>query len=303
MAGNTFGTLFRFTTWGESHGPAIGVVVDGVPPRLPLAESRHPAMARQAAARPVALHDAAPRAGRGKDPVRRVRGADDRHADPADDRECRPALEGLRQHRRPFPAGPRRLCLLEEIRHPRLSRRRPRFGARDRLAGCRRRGGAPGAGAGDHDPRRAGADRTAPDRPRRLGLGGDRGQPVLVPGSRDGGALGRLSRRRAQGRLVGWRGHRAGGGGRAGWAWRSGLRQARRRSGARDDDDQRGQGGRDRRRLRRRRAFGRGEFRRDADAEAARSRFCRTMPAASSAASRPGRTSSCASRSSRPVRS
>jgi chorismate synthase len=38
MAGNSFGTLFRFTSWGESHGPAIGVVVDGVPPRLPLAE-------------------------------------------------------------------------------------------------------------------------------------------------------------------------------------------------------------------------------------------------------------------------
>ena len=38
MAGKSFGTLFRFTTWGESHGPAIGVVVDGVPPRLPLAE-------------------------------------------------------------------------------------------------------------------------------------------------------------------------------------------------------------------------------------------------------------------------
>ncbi|HUC11855.1 MAG TPA: chorismate synthase [Stellaceae bacterium] len=38
MAGNSFGTLFRFTTWGESHGPAIGVVVDGVPSRLPLAE-------------------------------------------------------------------------------------------------------------------------------------------------------------------------------------------------------------------------------------------------------------------------
>jgi chorismate synthase len=38
MAGNSFGTLFRFTTWGESHGPAIGCVVDGVPPRLPLAE-------------------------------------------------------------------------------------------------------------------------------------------------------------------------------------------------------------------------------------------------------------------------
>jgi len=38
MAGNSFGTLFRFTTWGESHGPAIGCVVDGVPPLLPLSE-------------------------------------------------------------------------------------------------------------------------------------------------------------------------------------------------------------------------------------------------------------------------
>jgi len=38
MAGNSFGTQFRFTTWGESHGPAIGVVVDGVPPRLALNE-------------------------------------------------------------------------------------------------------------------------------------------------------------------------------------------------------------------------------------------------------------------------
>ena len=36
MAGNSFGTLFRFTSWGESHGPAIGCVVDGAPPRLPL---------------------------------------------------------------------------------------------------------------------------------------------------------------------------------------------------------------------------------------------------------------------------
>src|SRR5437588_139513 len=39
MAGNSFGTLFRFTTWGESHGPAIGVVVDGGRPRLPLGET------------------------------------------------------------------------------------------------------------------------------------------------------------------------------------------------------------------------------------------------------------------------
>ena len=38
MASNSFGTLFRFTTWGESHGPALGVVIDGCPPLLPLAE-------------------------------------------------------------------------------------------------------------------------------------------------------------------------------------------------------------------------------------------------------------------------
>ncbi len=39
MAGNRFGHLFSVTTWGESHGPAIGCVVDGVPPRIALAES------------------------------------------------------------------------------------------------------------------------------------------------------------------------------------------------------------------------------------------------------------------------
>ena len=36
MSFNTFGKLFRFTTWGESHGPAIGCVVDGCPPNIPL---------------------------------------------------------------------------------------------------------------------------------------------------------------------------------------------------------------------------------------------------------------------------
>src|SRR6202051_2230061 len=39
MSHNTFGHLFRVTTWGESHGPAIGCVVDGCPPRLPLSEA------------------------------------------------------------------------------------------------------------------------------------------------------------------------------------------------------------------------------------------------------------------------
>ena len=39
MSFNTFGRLFRFTTWGESHGPAIGCVIDGCPPQLPLTEA------------------------------------------------------------------------------------------------------------------------------------------------------------------------------------------------------------------------------------------------------------------------
>jgi chorismate synthase len=36
---NSFGRLFRFTTWGESHGPAIGCVIDGTPPRIALSEA------------------------------------------------------------------------------------------------------------------------------------------------------------------------------------------------------------------------------------------------------------------------
>lgn len=39
MSFNSFGHIFRFTTWGESHGPAIGTVVDGCPPGLALTEA------------------------------------------------------------------------------------------------------------------------------------------------------------------------------------------------------------------------------------------------------------------------
>ena len=39
MSFNTFGHVFRFSTWGESHGPALGAVVDGCPPGLPLGEA------------------------------------------------------------------------------------------------------------------------------------------------------------------------------------------------------------------------------------------------------------------------
>ena len=39
MSLNTFGHLFRVTTWGESHGPALGCIVDGCPPGVPLSEA------------------------------------------------------------------------------------------------------------------------------------------------------------------------------------------------------------------------------------------------------------------------
>lgn len=39
MAGSTFGTVFRITTWGESHGKALGVVIDGCPAGLTLCEA------------------------------------------------------------------------------------------------------------------------------------------------------------------------------------------------------------------------------------------------------------------------
>ncbi|NRA90864.1 MAG: chorismate synthase, partial [Simkaniaceae bacterium] len=38
MASNSFGNLFRITTWGESHGEAVGVVIDGCPAGLPICE-------------------------------------------------------------------------------------------------------------------------------------------------------------------------------------------------------------------------------------------------------------------------
>src|SRR5690606_13881904 len=40
MSWNTFGRVFRMTTWGESHGPALGAVVDGCPPGLELSEQQ-----------------------------------------------------------------------------------------------------------------------------------------------------------------------------------------------------------------------------------------------------------------------
>ena len=59
MSGNTFGTIFRITTWGESHGPAVGLVVDGCPAGLALTaqdiqkelDRRRPGQSRASTAR------------------------------------------------------------------------------------------------------------------------------------------------------------------------------------------------------------------------------------------------------------
>ena len=85
MSHNTFGHLFRVTTFGESHGPAIGCVVDGCPPGIPLTEADIQHLSRRAAAGQVALHHAAAGSRSGQNPLRRVRHttgrSDHRHAD------------------------------------------------------------------------------------------------------------------------------------------------------------------------------------------------------------------------------
>ncbi|MEE3467333.1 MAG: chorismate synthase, partial [Eubacterium sp.] len=49
MAGSGFGEIFRVSTWGESHGKALGVVIDGCPAGIPLSEGDFAeAMARRA---------------------------------------------------------------------------------------------------------------------------------------------------------------------------------------------------------------------------------------------------------------
>ena len=300
MSHNTFGHLFRVTTFGESHGVALGCVVDGCPPRIPLTaadiqpwlDKRRPGQSRFTTQR------------REPDTVKILSGtfADesgaaghDRHADRAADRECRPALEGLFGDQGHIPARPRRLHLRCEIRHPRLSRRRARVGARDGGAGRGRRD-RPQDRARHDRARRAGADRPAQHRPRALGLGEVDRNPFFCP---DAGAVAtfeRIPRRRPQAGLLGRRRDRGGGRGRAAGPGRAGLRQARCRSRRRADEHQRRQGRRDRRRLCGRRAVRRGECRRDAHGQRRQAALPRpTMPAASSAASRPASRSSRAS--------
>ncbi len=303
MAGSSFGTLFRFTSWGESHGPAIGCVVDGTPPRLPLSEAdiqvwmekRRPGQSRFVTQRqepdtvrilsgvfegvttgtPIALH---------------IDNVDQRSRDYSEIKDkFRPSHADYTYFKK--------------------------YGVRDYRGGGRQSARetavrvAAGAiarkilGDGVKHPRRRGAARQPEDRPRQMGLGGHRRQSLLVPGPPGRAGLGRLSRRRAQARQLVWRGDRSGGLRHRRRAGRSGLRQARCRPRQGADEHQCGEGRRDRRRLRHRRHERRGECRRDAHEGRRSPPSSATTPAASWAASRPARTSSAGWRSSPRARS
>ena len=95
MSWNTFGRILRFTTWGESHGPAIGAVVDGCPPGLTLSEDDiQPFLdARKPGQNKFTTQRNEPDAVRILSGV--FEGSHHRHVDRLADREHRPALEGL----------------------------------------------------------------------------------------------------------------------------------------------------------------------------------------------------------------
>ena len=212
---------------------------------------RHPARARPAQARHVAPRHAAARERHRRDPFRRVRRPHHRHADRAADPQRGPAQQGLREHRRHVPARARRLHVLAEIRHPRLSRRRPRVGARDRGARRRRRD-------------RKKVARRAPRRRDPRPSGRSSGRCAIPFEDWDRGRRESVLRRQcdararargvhgpaAQGRRFLRRADHGGRERRAGGLGRAGLRPARCRSRRRDDEHQRGEGRGDRRGLR-----------------------------------------------------
>ena len=269
MSFNTFGHLFRVTTFGESHGPAIGCVVDGCPPRIPLTEAdiqpyldkRRPGQSRFTTQRQepdtvkilsgvFADEETGGQVTTGTPIALLIENVDQRSKDYSAIKDTyRPGHAGytydvkygLHDYRGGGRASARETAM------------RVAAGAiaRKIVPGLTVRGALIQMG-------------TADDRPRGLGLGRSRAQSVLLSRRQGRRGLRRLSRRRAQEGLVGRRGHRGGRRGRAAGARRADLRQARRRSRRRDHGHQCGQGRRDRRGLRRGVAVGRGQCRRDA---------------------------------------
>ena len=297
---NSFGHLFRVTTWGESHGPALGCVVDGCPPGIALTEAdiqpwldaRRPGQSRFTTQRQEAdqveiLSGTFEGRTTGTPISLMIRNTDQRSKDYSEiAAKFRPGHADLTYH------------LKYGLRDYRGGGRSSR--ARDRGPGRRRRRRARGAG-GAAAGRCASAARWcrwASARIDRAAWDWDEvpRNPFWCPDAGRRRRLGRLSRRPAQVRQLGRRGGRARRRRRAGRARRAGLRQARQRP---------------RRALMTINAVkgveigagfaaaaltGVGERRRDLHGQRRARASRRTTPAASSAASRRGRTSSPASR-------
>ena len=263
MSINSFGHLLRLTTWGESHGPAIGCVVDGCPPGLELDEAHVQRFLDLR--RPGTAKNVSPR--QEPDQVRILSGVYEGRTTGTpialmiDNVDARSAdyPKPMRPTGRAMPISPMTPNTAFAIRAAAGGRRRGR-----RRCGSRRRGGAAGHPRGEIAAR-----------------------VVEIGGEADAEPLGGDARRGAgRGRQPG-RGRRMRRDRRARGLGRAGLCQARCRAGRGLHGDQCGQGRRDRRGLRRGAADGQRESRR------------RCRPAASTAAFRPASRSSSASRSSR----
>ena len=135
-----FGQLFRISTWGESHGGGVGVVIDGCPPLLRIREARYPARSRPAPARAERNRHAARGGGPVRDSLGRVRGKNDwySHRNPRAQQGC--AARGLQGNGDGIPPLARGFHLPGEIRHPQLAGRGTRFRPRNHRP-CRGGGG------------------------------------------------------------------------------------------------------------------------------------------------------------------
>ncbi len=116
MSGNTLGKLFTVTTFGESHGPALGCIVDGCPPGLELSEADiQPELERRRTG--TSRHTSQRKE---PDQVKILSGVFEEshhwYADRAADREHRSALARLRKDQGSVPSRARRLHLSAEVR-------------------------------------------------------------------------------------------------------------------------------------------------------------------------------------------
>jgi chorismate synthase len=72
MSMNSFGHLFRVTTWGESHGPALGATVDGCPPQVPVTPELLQHWLDKRKPGPKQKHHTTPRTGRSRNSIWRL---------------------------------------------------------------------------------------------------------------------------------------------------------------------------------------------------------------------------------------